>query len=139
MTPVSTATTGAITLNLSTGIHFVPSAALTGNVTFTFSNIKAGQCGIIALQAGSFTVSWGGTMILPGGTAPAANTSGYTLFFYWALNTSLTEGTKAPQIGPSDAYGLCAHRQRLDDVRTATEAAVYKNGYATPDYLDDLR
>ena len=56
-----------------------------------------------------------------------------------ALDTRLTEGTKAPQIGPSDAYGLCAHGQCLDDVRAATEAAVYKNGHATADYLDDLR
>ena len=56
-----------------------------------------------------------------------------------ALDTRLTECTKVPQIGPSDAYGLCAHGQCLDDVRAATKAAVYKNGHATADYLDDLR
>ena len=40
------------------------------------------------------------------------------------LNTRLTEGAKAPQIGPPDAYGLCAHGKRFDDICAATEAAV---------------
>jgi hypothetical protein len=86
--PVSTATTGAITLNLSNGINFAPSAALTGNVTFSFSNLKAGQCGIIALQAGSNTVSWSGTLILPPAGAPSANSSGWTLYFYFVVSAT---------------------------------------------------
>ena len=81
--PISTATTGAITLNLNNGIHWQPSAALTGNVTFSFSNVRAGACGIIALQAGAHTVAWGGSPILPNNTAPSANTTGWTLYFYW--------------------------------------------------------
>src|SRR5215831_4084784 len=37
-----------------------------------------------------------------------------------ALDTRLTEGTKAPQIGPSDAYRLRAHGQSLDDIHCPT-------------------
>ena len=56
-----------------------------------------------------------------------------------ALDTRLTEGTKAPQTGPSDAYRLRAHGQGLDDICAATEATVYKHRDPAADCLDDLR
>jgi hypothetical protein len=81
--PASFATSGSVSLNMSNGINFQASGPLTGNVTISFSNPKISQGGIIALQAGSYTVSWAGVQLPP--TAPAANTSGWTLYFYYVL------------------------------------------------------
>jgi hypothetical protein len=72
-------------LNLSTGLNFEASTALTGNVVFAFSQPKPGQGGIIALQAGSFTVTWQNVILPP--TAPTPNTTGWTLYFYYVLRT----------------------------------------------------
>src|SRR5262245_13372050 len=55
-----------------------------------------------------------------------------------ALNASLTESTKAPQIGPADAHGAGPDGQRLDDVRSAPETAVDQDGHATGDGFDDV-
>src|SRR5215469_8263898 len=56
-----------------------------------------------------------------------------------ALDTRLTEGTKAPQIGPPDAYRLGAHGQSLDGICAATEAAVDQHSHPAADRFDNLR
>ena len=56
-----------------------------------------------------------------------------------ALDTRLTEGTKTPQIRPSNAYRLRAHGERFDDICSPAEAAVHEHWHAAADCLDDFR
>jgi hypothetical protein len=95
VSPVTFATTGAVTLNLSTGIDWQPTANLTGNVTISFSNPKPGQAGVISVVAGAFTVAWGGTVVLPSSGAPAANTTGPTDYWYWCDRNNAVHVNKA--------------------------------------------
>jgi len=55
-----------------------------------------------------------------------------------SAETRLTESTEAPEVGPADTYGLGAHRQSLDDICAATEAAVHEHGHAAADRLNDF-
>jgi hypothetical protein len=84
--PVAIGLTGTIDLDMSAGINFEEPAAATGDITFTFSNAKPGQSGMIAVQAGSFTVSFSGNWVPPLGGVPAANSSGWTIYSYFVLS-----------------------------------------------------
>jgi hypothetical protein len=95
VSPVTFATTGAVTLNLNNGIDWQPTANLTGNVTISFSNPKPGQAGVISVVAGSFTVAWGGSVVLPSSGAPAANTTGPTDYWYWCDRNNAVHVNKA--------------------------------------------
>jgi hypothetical protein len=52
-----------------------------------------------------------------------------------ALDTRPTEGTKAPEVGPPDAYGLRAYGQSLDDICAATEAALDQHSHPPSDEI----
>ena len=55
-----------------------------------------------------------------------------------ALDARLAEGAEPPEIGPADADGARAERQRLDDVGAAAEARIDQHRDAAVDRLDDL-
>jgi hypothetical protein len=64
-------TTGAITIDWSLGETF--SSVLTGNITFDFSNTKAGQSVVLIVQqsaGGGNTVSWTPTIKWRNGVTP---------------------------------------------------------------------
>src|SRR5262249_6018392 len=56
-----------------------------------------------------------------------------------ALDARLAERTEAPDIRTADAYGRCAHAQRLDHVRAAAEAGIDQDRDAPVHRVDDLR
>lgn len=71
-------TSTAYTINLNNGNVF--DLTLTGNCTFSFSNVPASNCTSITLYlhqdgTGSRTVTWPGAVIWPGGTAPTLTTT----------------------------------------------------------------
>src|SRR6202035_382155 len=54
-------------------------------------------------------------------------------------DTFLAEGSEPPEIGPSDADRLGAHRERLDGIRAATESTVDDDGNLPLHRGDDFR
>jgi hypothetical protein len=68
--------TGATTINFNNGI--TQNATLTGNVTITFSNPLNGGTHILVFTqdaTGGRTVTWPGSVVWPGGSAPTPNTA----------------------------------------------------------------
>src|SRR6188472_4188040 len=59
--------------------------------------------------------------------------------FQHPLDAGLAEGAKTPDIGPTDADRVRADAQCLDDVGTATEAAVDDHRDAAFHGVEDLR
>src|SRR6478672_2693070 len=59
--------------------------------------------------------------------------------FEHPLDAGLAEGAKTPDIGPTDADGVRADAQCLDDVGTATEAAIDDDRDAAVHGFDDFR
>src|SRR6188508_483301 len=55
------------------------------------------------------------------------------------LDALLPERPEAPDVGPADADGRRAQRQRFEDVRPATDAAVEHDRHATSNAGRDLR
>jgi hypothetical protein len=79
-TETNTASTQSSTYarNLASGNVF--SLTLSGNVTLSFSNVPASGCASVTLfliqdGTGSRTVTWPGSVIWPGGTAPTLTTT----------------------------------------------------------------
>jgi hypothetical protein len=85
--PIAIGLTGTLNLDMAAGINFEAPGAATGDMTLTFSNAaKPGQSGIIAVQAGAFSVAFSGNWVLPSTGAPAANGSGWTIYSYFVLS-----------------------------------------------------
>jgi hypothetical protein len=85
----NTASTGATTLDLSSGNFF--NLTLTGNVTFTYSNVPVGRMvafTIVAKQdaTGGRTITWPSGTKWPGGVAPPATTSANAIDI-WSVMT----------------------------------------------------
>jgi hypothetical protein len=85
----NTASTGATTLDLSSGNFF--NLTLTGNVTFTYSNVPTGRMvafTIVAKQdaTGGRTITWPSGTKWPGGVAPPATTSANAIDI-WSVMT----------------------------------------------------
>ncbi len=77
-TSVTSSQSSAYTINLASGN--VVSLTLTGNVTLSFSNVPASGAVSLTLfllqdSTGSRTVTWPGSVIWPGGTAPTLTTT----------------------------------------------------------------
>src|ERR1700694_6265764 len=56
-----------------------------------------------------------------------------------ALDARLAKRAETPDIGPTDADALRAHRQRLGDVGAAAEAAVDQDRHPAAHRFDDFR
>jgi hypothetical protein len=85
----NTASTGATTIDLSSGNFF--NLTLTGNVTFTYSNVPSGRMvafTIVAKQdaTGGRTITWPSGTKWPGGVAPPATTSANAIDI-WSVMT----------------------------------------------------
>lgn len=69
--------TGATTIDFDVRGNYI-TATLIGNVTFTFSNLRAGTTYVLVLTqdgVGGRTVGWPATLRWPGGTTPTLNTT----------------------------------------------------------------
>lgn len=69
--------TGATTIDFDARGNYL-SATLTGNVTFTFSNMRVGTTYVLLLSqngTGGYTITWPSGLRWPGGTTPTFNTT----------------------------------------------------------------
>lgn len=69
--------TGSLALDLS--VNQFQQAKITGNTTISFSNASTTTYNIFVLElinAGSFTITWPGSMVWSGAVAPTLSTSG---------------------------------------------------------------
>jgi hypothetical protein len=60
-------------------------------------------------------------------------------YFQYPANSYLARGGKTIQIRSTDEARCCPKSQRLDDIRSAPDAAVKEYGYSPPDSRDYLR
>lgn len=61
---------------------------LAGNTTFTFANLKNGRSVLVLLDgsAGSYTVTWPGGILWPGGTAHSMTATGVDIVRFTRIN-----------------------------------------------------
>ena len=80
----------AYTINMANGNVF--SITLTGNCTLSMSNVPASGCAsltIVLVQgSGPYTVTWPGSFIWPGGTAPTLTTTNGHVDVFVAITTN---------------------------------------------------
>ena len=91
--------TGATTLDFDVRGNYI-SATLTGAVTFTFSNMRAGTTYVLLLTqngTGGYAITWPSSVRWPGGTAPSINTtaSRCTLITITPISGSIALGSLA--------------------------------------------
>ena len=90
---------GATTLDFDVRGNYM-SATLTGAVTFTFSNMRAGTTYVLLLTqngTGGYAITWPSSVRWPGGTAPSINTtaSRCTLVTITPISGSIALGSLA--------------------------------------------